>query len=313
MTAAIPQVAVVTPVRNMARYIGETIGSVLGQSLASLEMIVVDDGSTDGTAAIVGRFADPRLRLLSTGGIGVSAARNLGLGACRAPLVVFLDADDLLLPDTLLRMAEAMATQPGSVACFAHHVKIGDDGRPLSSVDPATIKKLPAGDTLRHLVCRNFVVNGGAICIRTDEAQRVGGYDPTLAFAEDWEFWCRLAARGDFLPLPDLVAMKYRVRACGANSSLAGSPLRPNLSAVQRIFAAPALQARFDRRELARLRRRAESHVHWAAARSELGLGQLARFAGYLVVGAVRYPESVLQVRLAYAFFRGLPMAWHRG
>lgn len=308
-----PQVAVVTPCRNMAGYIGETIESVLGQSLGALEMIVVDDGSSDDTRQIVEGFHDPRLRLISTGGIGVSAARNLGLDTCQAPLVVFLDADDLLFPRTLEHMVRAMTAQRDRVACFAHHVKIGEDGALLSSADPATLKKLPADDTLRHLLRRNFIVNGGAICVRVAAARRIGGYDPTLAFAEDWEFWCRLAALGDFLALPDLVAMRYRIRARGANTSLSGSPFRPNLSAVDRIFRAPALRDRFGEHELASLRRAAESNVHWAAARNELGLGQIVRFLGYLVVGAFRYPDSIFQWRLTYAFFRGLPLAWHRG
>ena len=306
-------VAVVTPVRDMERYIGATIASVLQQTLDDLEMIVVDDGSRDRTAAIVAGVADGRVRLISTEGIGVSAARNLGLATCTAPLVVFLDADDLLMPETLQRMAAALTASPASVACFAHHLKIGEDEELLSTVAPARIKELPAGDTLRHLLRRNFIVNGGAICIRTEAARLVGGYDPSLAFAEDWEFWCRLAARGDFLALPDLVAMKYRMRACGANSSLSGSPLRPNLAAVEAIFRAPELRQRFGERELRRLRRRAESNLHWAAARNELGLGQLMRFAGYLAVGAWRYPDSIFQWRLTYAFFRGLPLAWHRG
>lgn len=313
MTAAvIPQVAVITPVRNLAGYVGDTIASVLRQSLHELELIVVDDGSTDDTAAVAAGFADPRLRIIAGEGTGVSAARNLGLAACRAPLVLFLDGDDVLLPDTLRRMAAAMTAAPDRVACFAHHVKIGEDGRPLSSADPASIKWLPEEDTLRHLLCRNFIVNGGTICVRTEAARRIGGYDRGLAFAEDWEFWCRLAALGDFLPLPDLVALHYRVRVRGANTALAGSPLRPNLSAVDAIFASPALRQRFDERELRRLRRAAESSVHWAAARNELGFGQLARFLAYLVVGACRYPGSLFQWRLTYAFFRGLPLAWHR-
>lgn len=310
MTAA---VAVVTPVRNMQRYIGATIASVLRQSLGDVEMIVVDDGSTDGTAAVVTAVDDARVRLISTPGIGVSAARNLGLAACAAPCIVFLDADDLLMPDALERMVAALAAYPESVACFAHHIKIGEEDELLSKVAPASIKELPAEDTLRHLLRRNFIVNGGAICIRTEAARRIGGYDPTLAFAEDWEFWCRLAALGDFLALPDLVAMKYRMRARGANSSLSGSPLRPNLAAVEAIFRAPELRQRFGEQELKRLRRRAESNLHWAAARNELGLGQLMRFAGYLAVGAWRYPDSIFQWRLTYAFFRGLPLASHRG
>lgn len=306
-----PKVAVVIAAYDMERFIRATIDSVLGQTLEDLEMIVVDDGSRDATAAVVAAVADPRLTLRSIANGGVSAARNRGLAACRAPLVVFLDADDLLLPDALARMVAAMAAHPERVACFGHHVKIGEEGEPLGDGSP-TRKPLPASDTLRHLICRNVIVNGGALCIRTEAARRVGGYDPALRFSEDWEFWCRLAAEGDFVALPDLVAVKYRMRPTSANQTLAGTPFRPNLEAVERIHAAPAVRARFSPDERRRYRRLAEVNVHWAAARNELTSGRLARFAAYLLAGALRYPDSLLQWRLIHRFFRDLPLARQR-
>lgn len=306
-----PRVAVVTAAYNMERFVRGTIDSVMAQTLQDFEMIVVDDGSRDATAAVVAAVDDPRLTLISIPNGGVSAARNRGLGACRAPLVVFLDADDLLLPDALGRMVAAMAAYPERVACFGHHVKIGEDGEPLSDVPP-TLKPLPATDTLRRLICKNEIVNGGALCIRTEAARRVGGYDPALRFSEDWEFFCRLAARGDFLALPDLVAMKYRMRPSSANQTLAGTPFRPNLEAIERIYAAPAVAARFSPGERRRYRRLAEVNIHWAAARNELTSGRLGRFAAYLLAGALRYPDSLLQWRLIHRFFRGLPLARQR-
>lgn len=313
MTDGTPSVAVVTAARDMEKYIGATLESVLRQTLGDFEMIVVDDGSTDATPAIVAATGDPRIRLLSAAAGGVSAARNRGLEACRAPLVVFLDADDLLMPDALERMVTTMAAHPDRVACFSHHVKIGEDGAPLGSRAPATFKQLPSRQTLRHLLCGNVIVNGGALCIRTAAARRVGGYDPSLRFGEDWEFWCRLAALGDFVALPDLVALKYRMRAAGANTALAGSPFRPNLEALDVIYGAPAVRERFDERELQRFRRLAEGNVHWAAARNELTEGRLLRFAAYVLAGALNHPRSLFQWRRTWAFFRGLPLAWHRG
>ena len=124
---AIPQVAVVTAAYNMEKYIGATIASVLEQSLASFEMVVVDDGSRDATAKVVAAADDPRVRLISIPNSGVAAARNRGLSDCRAPLVIFLDGDDLLRPRALERMVATMAANPGHVACFGHHIKIDED------------------------------------------------------------------------------------------------------------------------------------------------------------------------------------------
>lgn len=307
-----PRVSVVTAARNMEKYISGTIGSVLGQTLTDFESIVIDDGSNDGTAAIVRSTGDPRVRLICVTNGGVSAARNRGLEACRAPLVVFLDADDLLVPDALERLVATMATHPDHVACFGHHVRIREDGGPLGSAAPFAFKQLPTSDTLRHLLCRNFIVNGGALCIRTAAARSVGGYDPALRFAEDWEFWCRLAALGDFVLLRDFVVVQYRVRATGSNTTLAGSPFRPNLEALDKIYQALVVRKRFSPRHLRRFRCLAEGNIHWAAARNELTEGHLLRFVAYFIAGILLYPRSVFQLPLGRVFFNFMPFTRHR-
>jgi glycosyltransferase involved in cell wall biosynthesis len=307
-----PEVAVITAAYDMEAFVAATIASVRAQTLQAFEMIVVDDGSKDRTAEVVIGIGDPRVRLISIPNSGVSAARNRGLAACTAPLLVFLDADDLLTPDALARMVATLKARPEAVACFGHHVRIDEHGAPVDGDRPSALKRLPERDTLRHLIAKNVIVNGGALCIRTAAARRVGGYDPRLRFSEDWEFWCRLAALGDFVALPDLIAVQYRVRFSSANTTLAGTPFHPNLEAIDRIFEAPAVRARFSARELARLRRLAESNVHWSAARNTLSERRLWRFAAYLLAGALRYPESLLQWRLAYLFLRSLLLARHR-
>ena len=153
-----------------------------------------------------------------------------------------------------------------------------------------------------------MIVNGGALCIRTEAARRVGGFDPNLGYAEDLEFWCRLAVLSDFVPIDDVV-LEYRLRRAGANWTLAGTPFRPNVEALEVIFAAPALRERFTERELRRYRRLAEINEHWLAARNALTAGRLVRFAQYLLAGLLRYPDSVFQWRLIYLFLRNLTLA----
>jgi glycosyltransferase involved in cell wall biosynthesis len=308
--SAAPQVAVVTAAYNMEQYISATIASVFEQSLAGFELIVVDDGSHDTTAKIVAAVDDPRVRLITIPNSGVAAARNRGLADCRAPLVIFLDADDLLPPHALDRMVATMAANPGHVACFGHHIKIDEDKAPLGPTAPSALKRLPARDTLRHLLRKNMIVNGGALCIRTEAARRVGGFDPNLGYAEDLEFWCRLAGLSDFVAIDDVV-LEYRLRRASASSTLAGTPFRPNVDALEVIFAAPALRERFTERELRHYRRVAEINEHWLAARNALAQGRMARFAQYLVAGLLRYPDSVFQWRLIYLFLRNL--SWQRG
>ena len=99
-------------------------------------------------------------------------------------------------------MVTVLDEHPKHVACFAHHIRIRPDGAELSERADLAWKLFPADDTLRYLVSKNFIVCG-AICIRTDAARSVRGFNPALKWGEDWEFWCRLAVLGDFAAMPD--------------------------------------------------------------------------------------------------------------
>jgi glycosyltransferase involved in cell wall biosynthesis len=300
-----PIVTVVMPTYNCGAFIRQAVESVLKQSLANVELIVVDDGSTDDTQQVLGSISDGRLTVLRQRNSGVSAARNAGLAAARAPYILFLDADDVLLHDALARMAGTLDRMPQCTACFAHHVKIAENGSRLSARADLRWKLLPAADTLRQLIAKNFIVCG-AICVRTDAARAVAGFNPMLRLGEDWEFWCRLAVLGDFAAMPDDLVLLYRQRFSGANHRLRGSPLHPNFAAIDAVYSNPAIRQRFSAVELKRGRRLAEIDAFWAGARNECAQGRMMWFLTYLAVGVFRYPDSILRPRLVYLFFRGL-------
>jgi glycosyltransferase involved in cell wall biosynthesis len=299
-----PQISVVIAAYNAERFLRETLESVLAQSLQNLEVIVVDDGSTDGTQQVLRSISDPRLTVLRQDNGGVSAARNAGLAVARAPYIFFLDADDLLTPDALSRMVRTLDNNPDRVACFGHHIKIAENGSDLSMGSYIRWKLLPADDTLRNLIAKNFIC--GAICVRADAARTVGGFDTTLRLGEDWEFWCRLALLGDFAAMPDDIVLMYRQRFSSANYRLRKSPLRPNHQALDVIYSNPEIRRRFSLSELQRRRRLAEIDVFWVGARNEYMQRRMVGFLMYLAIGAVWYPDSVLRPRLVYLFFRGL-------
>jgi glycosyltransferase involved in cell wall biosynthesis len=299
-----PEIAVVIAAYNAEAFIQETLESVFAQTLAAVEIVVVNDGSTDRTADVLRRYSDGRLTVLHQRNSGVSAARNAGLAAVRAPYVFFLDADDLLAPDALARMTKTLDNNPDRVACFGHHIKIAESGSDLSTRSYIRWKLLPASNTLRHLIAKNFIC--GAICVRTDAARRVGGFDPSLDLGEDWEFWCRLAVLGDFAAMPDDIVLMYRQRFNSANYRLRESPLRPNYKALDVIYANPEIRRRFSFGELQRRRRLAEIDVFWVGARNEYVQGRMIGFLKYLAVGACWYPDSILRPRLVYLFVQGL-------
>ena len=181
------RIGIVTPAFNVAPFIAETIRSVLAQTHRDWAMVVVDDGSTDGTGDVVLGFRDPRLQLVVQPNAGVSAARNRGAAAlvdCDAML--FLDGDDVLAPFALSTLAAALG--PRAVAAVGAYERGGRVFLPAS------------GDLLERLLVRNLFVNGGHVLVRRDAVQP---FRADLCYGEDWEFWVRLALGIDNgLPLP---------------------------------------------------------------------------------------------------------------
>ena len=166
-------------------------------------------------------------------------------------------------------------------------------------------KVFPTRDTLRHLITKNFIVCG-AICIRTNAARSVRGFNPALKWGEDWEFWCRLAVLGDFAAMTEEVVLLYRQHFNSANFYLRNSPLRPNFKAIDAVYANAAIQKRFPPAELKRWRRLAQIDSFWTGARNAYAQGKMKTFLTCLIVGAFRYPDSVLRPRLVYLFIRAL-------
>lgn len=303
--APVPDIAVVVAARNMEHYIAATLDSVARQSVANHETIVIDDGSTDGTRAIIERLtlADHRLSIFDGPQLGVSAARNLGLARARAPVVIFLDADDLLVPDAAERLLNVLTENPDASASLGHHRRIAEDGAPLDP--PAAGFQFPKGDTLAALLSKNFVVNGGALAVRTALARDAGGYCTGLSYGEDWEFWCRLALSGDFCFDEGPSLLLYRQRASGANYRARISPLALDVPCIDSLARNAALQERFGRR-LPKLLRRRRIDIFWAGVRSEFTLGSSAKALALGLSGLALYPDSVLRPHLAARFLRSL-------
>lgn len=269
MSALLP-IGLVIPARDAAPWIGATLASVRAQGHAAWQAVVVDDGSTDATAAIAAGTGDARIAVIRAAPRGVSAARNRGLAALfarAAPVaaVLFLDADDLLAPDALARLAAALAAHPGAVAACGAWAAMTAAGAPLPGYH-----KPAGGDVLARLLCRNLFVNGGQLLIRAEAVRAAGDFRPELSYAEDWEYWLRLARQGRFAPVPGRRPVLFvRRRADGACARASGDPaaFAPALAAG---FAATDLKDRFGPARLARLRARMEAENHWVVGRALL-------------------------------------------
>jgi glycosyltransferase involved in cell wall biosynthesis len=204
-------ISVIVPAHNVARFIAGTLRSVLNQTHAALEVIVVDDGSTDETAAIAEGFArqDRRLRVIRAGHQGVSAARNRAIAEVRGNLIAPIDADDIWHVEKLARQLAAMrvsGAKTGVVYCWSAGIDESD-----RVILPAWNNSTAAGDVLRDIVVSGIAGNGSTPLIRKACIDAVGGYDTGLSLCEDWKFYTALAGVCEFAVVPEYLT-GYRFR-----------------------------------------------------------------------------------------------------
>lgn len=201
-----PDVSIVIPTHDRRRLLHLALISALGQRDVDVEIIVVDDASTDGTADVVSGVADGRVRLVRRSvRRGVSATRNRGIAEAGSDWVAFLDDDDLWAPDKLARQLDAVI-QADRTWVYAGDVNVDDDLRVLSAFRP------PTPEQVLHSLPRYNPVPSGAsnVMVRADALAEAGPFDPELIRTEDWDMWIRLARTGPpaLVPAP-LVAYRF--------------------------------------------------------------------------------------------------------
>jgi glycosyltransferase involved in cell wall biosynthesis len=301
-------IAVVTPAYNVARYAAAAVTSVIAQTHRDWTMVVVDDGSTDDTAAEVARVADQRVRLIRQPNAGVSAARNRGLAEVDGAAVLFLDADDWLAPEAMARLAGALAAAP-AVAAYGAYCFVSEHGDRVTARKPGPF---PSGDLLERLLVRNLFANGGHLLISRDAVARAGWFRSDIRYGEDWEYWCRMAALGRFAVAPGPAPLLHvRQRDGSAYLRMASDPaaFAPCMAAI---YANPAVLARFGADRLAALRRRSEAENHWIIGRELIRHGRRAEGLAWLRRSFIGQPGARRAVLLAAAHgLRLLPPALH--
>ncbi len=207
-----PQISVVIPAHNAERYIGSAIESVLNQTVANVELIVVNDGSTDATESRIQEFSDPRVRCITQINQGPSAARNAGLTHCTGKYVAFLDADDIWLPQRLQRQLDTIARE-GVQAVFSWIGVIDENGTPVE--DSPLLEWFNRECPTQAEMIRNFFFMGNFLCasaglIETELLNSVGGFCLTAIQAQDFHMWIKLAKKTRIAVLPEPL-VRYRV------------------------------------------------------------------------------------------------------
>jgi glycosyltransferase involved in cell wall biosynthesis len=185
-----PEVTVVIPTRNRERYVVRAVSTALGQRDVDLEVVVVDDGSTDGTAERLAAVEDDRLRVLPHGPPhGVARARNAGVGVARGAWLAFLDDDDIWAPRKLRSQLDVAGPEVGFVYAAAYHV---DDSAEVFMVSNGP----PADELLPALLAWNPVPGGcSGVIARTELVRAAGGFDEQLHELADWDLWIGVGTR----------------------------------------------------------------------------------------------------------------------
>ena len=224
-----PTVSVIIPAYNAEHFIADTIQSALDQTYRDHEIIVVDDGSRDGTVARAAAFGE-RVRLHQQRNGGVARARNTGVSLARGEWIAFLDADDLWLPSKLERQL-ASSTAPMT---FTDRYNFGDRGD-LPEVQ-SRCQPMIGGDIFELLLGGNFITTT-SVLIRREIFERYGGFDVTFNGTEDWDLWLRVAEHHEigFCPEP---LTRYRLHGGGISRNFARMN-RERLLVIARALARP--------------------------------------------------------------------------
>lgn len=203
----IAPISVVMPVRNGAAFITAALESLLGQTLPPAEIIVVDDGSTDDTAAVVAAIAAraPSIQLVRQPPSGIAPARQRGADAARQPFLACLDADDIAEPERFALQLAAFDRDPGLVLCGGAAWEIDGDGKRIGERNYA----LDHVELSQILESWNPFLHS-TVLMRRDAFDRVGGYRGAFSVAEDYDLWLRLSEIGRVCNLPDKLA-HYRM------------------------------------------------------------------------------------------------------
>lgn len=304
------EIGIVIPTYNGSSHIVDTVASVIAQTFCEWNLVVVDDGSTDGTAELVTKvFADdPRIRLVIRENGGVACARNTGLSElidCR--YLAFLDHDDVWCPDTLEYLHTRLASNPQLVAAYGLARFIDQSGRPMlvdeaesglrarwGIADGRAVSwPRDAPTTFPVLAYGNCIWTPGQALIRADPLRIIGGFDPLAAPADDYDMWLRLSLIGD-IAFADHLVVGFRKHPGNQSQRNANAVSHGSSYVRAKVYNSSAISAH-DRDILVvalriSSRRLIGSRVRWSV--QDLAHGRIIRAMKHLrhaAIGAIRY------------------------
>jgi hypothetical protein len=217
----LPEVSIILPCRNAAPWLGDSLGSALAQEGVKPEVILIDDGSTDGSAEHARRLGGARIRIERTPGCGAAAARNRGLALARGRWIQFLDADDALAPDKLRTQLRLLADAPAGTVASARWGRFPARGRPADAIfaDAAVERDYaPATDFLLQQAETGCMMHPAAWLCPRELLNEAGGWDERLSLNDDGEYFARVLARARAIRFVSAARSWYRSAIPGSLS-----------------------------------------------------------------------------------------------
>ena len=291
-----PRTSVIITSFNYAEYLPAAIESVLAQTDSDFELLIVDDGSTDGSVAIARACTDPRVRVLVQPHRGRAAARNTGMRAVRGRYIAFLDADDVWVHDKLAVQSELLDCRPDVGLVYTRFGVIDAYGR-VQSQGRSHFGMKPSGSILRHMLVGNAIGTPSTICFRRDlvEAENLC-CDETNTQREDWHFCMRLALRTRIHHIPRTLAY-HRQHARNMQGNVAATMIQ-SLCTAQFGLDLARKHLGLPEREIRGIERRVLAYIEAIAGREYVKAGNLTLARAHVARSLMHYPWNVREAAL---------------
>ncbi|MEL7245187.1 MAG: glycosyltransferase [Cyanobacteria bacterium J06643_5] len=243
-------ISVVVPVFNGAKTIKETVDSISNQTFKDIEIIIINDGSTDTTVEVIKTISDSRIKVFSYSNAGLSASRNRGISQAKGEYISFIDADDLWTPDKLESQWQALQKNPQAAVAYSWTDYIDESSK---FIKPGRRIKVN-GDAFSKLLVTNFLENGSNPLIKKTAFEKVGGFDESLSAAEDKDMWLRLAVNYEFVCV-EKPQILYRTSTTSMSTKLKRQEAE-SLKVIERAFNNPKAE------KLQHLKKQSLSHLY---------------------------------------------------
>jgi glycosyltransferase involved in cell wall biosynthesis len=230
-------ISVIIPAYNAEKTILSTIESVQKQTYQDLEIIVINDGSTDRTFEIVSNIRDSRIKIFNYPNGGISEARNRGISHANGEYISFLDADDVWTVEKLEKQLAALQNKPQASVAYSWVAVMLETSNNLEQIAFFSGKKVTfTGNIYSQLLLENFIGNGSNILVKKEAIAYVGKFDSSVNSCEDWDYYLRLAAKYQFILVPEHQIL-YRQTA-GSTSTKGATMETKGLKVIEKAYQA---------------------------------------------------------------------------